>query len=244
MTEAELVKSIEDLRTEIDGLSHAVLGVRLDDFKKVILVQVQYVITEYYRQFLESNFERIDCISTCNHRKDCRGALNDIFQNISSSFMKDDFDTPLQELDRAESLISGLRSPCQNKQCSTMQLGMVHDIRALVIFAQTMCLKVSGNTPVPTQGPLQDIDEASKMMAPLSHPVRLRILQVLNTRERAFTDLSRDLDLRTGHLQFHLRPLLDEGYVSKVRNRGDYSITTRGKAALDMVSMFSRRLSI
>jgi len=50
--------------------------------------------------------------------------------------------------------------------------------------------------------------------------------------------------MRTGHLQFHLRPLLDEGYVSKLRNRGDYSLTPRGRAALDLLAVFSQRLSV
>ena len=89
-----------------------------------------------------------------------------------------------------------------------------------------------------------DLISISHMFAPLSHPARLQILQVLSLRDRAFTDLSRELDLRTGHLQFHMRPLLDEGYVSKLRNRGDYSITPRGRTALDLADMFSKRLTM
>jgi len=72
----------------------------------------------------------------------------------------------------------------------------------------------------------------------------LQILEDLSLRDRSFTDLSRELDMRTGHLQFHLRPLLDEGYVSKLRNRGDYSLTPRGRAALDLLAVFSQRLSV
>jgi len=245
-SEVELSKSITDLKAEINGLEKAILGVRYDDFKKIVLTQIQYVITEYYNEYLASNLDRIDCLSTCPHRKDCRKELDTIFQGISSSFMKDDFETPMMELDRADALISGLHSPCQSKECHELQLGMVRDVRALVNFVKKMHGRVSGTSEgsVSTAPTLPDPSSASQMLAPLSHPARLQILQVLSLRDRAFTDLSKDLDLRTGHLQFHLRPLLDEGYVSKQRNRGDYSITPRGRAAMDMVGMFSQRLSL
>lgn len=241
-----MARSIEELKAEISGLGQAVLGVRYEDFKKVVLTQIQYVITDYYQQFLTANLDRIDCVSTCPNRKDCRKELDNIFQGISASFLKDDFENPLLELDRAESLIDGLHSPCLNKDCHHLQLGMVRDVRALVLFAHKMFERVNGPSdglPRYKSTP-DDLGALSRMMAPLSHPARLQILQVLNARDRAFTDLSKDLDLRTGHLQFHLRPLLDEGYVSKQRNRGDYSITPRGRTALDLLGMFSQRLSL
>jgi len=212
----------------------------------VVLTQIQYIITDYYNDYLTSNLDRIDCLSTCPHRKDCRRELNNIFQGISASFLKDDFETPLQELDRAESLIAGLHSPCQSKDCHQLQLGMVRDVRALVMFVQRMSERVGGQNLEHTVGapPSADLASASHMFAPLAHPSRLQILQALSLRDRAFTDLSRELELRTGHLQFHMRPLLDEGYVSKLRNRGDYSITPRGRTALDLAEMFSKRLAM
>ncbi len=245
--QVELVQSIEKLKTEISGLEKAVLGVRYEDYKKVVLTQIQYVITDYYQHYLEANLDRIDCVSICPNRKDCRKELNTIFQGISARFLKDDFKTSMQELDRAESMIAGLHSPCQRKECRDLQLEMVRDVRALVDFIHRMFERMNGPSPEKLsihEAPLQDLNGAARMMTPLSHPSRLQILQVLSLRDRAFTDLSRDLELRTGHLQFHLRPLLDEGYVSKLRNRGDYSITPRGRSALDLVGMFSQRLSI
>ena len=242
-----MARSLEELRTEISGLGRAVLGVRYEDYKKVVLTQIQYIITDYYQDYLEKNMDRIDCVSACPNRKDCRKELNAIFQDISTSFLKDDFETPMQELDRVESLITGLHSPCQSKDCRNLQLSMVQDVRALVDFIRRMFERMDGHPPdrPNVQGaPMQDPEVMARMMASLSHPARLQILQVLSLRDRAFTDLSRDLDLRTGHLQFHLRPLLDEGYVNKQRNRGDYSITPRGRAALDLVGMFSQRLGL
>ncbi|HIH76003.1 MAG TPA: winged helix-turn-helix transcriptional regulator [Methanomassiliicoccales archaeon] len=245
-SDADLARSIEELKAEINGLERSILGVRYEDFKKVVLTQIQYIITGYYNEYLASNLERIDCVSTCPYRKDCRKGLNDIFQGISASFLRDDFETPLQELDRAETIISGLHSPCQSKDCHELQSGMVRDVRALVIFVQKLFERVGGQAKSPDEQKRSSVDptSTSRMIAPLSHPARLQILQALSLRDRAFTDLSKELELRTGHLQFHMRPLLDEGYVSKQKNRGEYSITARGRTALDLADMFSSRLTM
>jgi DNA-binding transcriptional ArsR family regulator len=246
-SEAEMARSLDQLKEEIGRLSHTVQNVRYEDFKKVVLTQVQYVMTEHYRGYLEANMERIDCLSSCPLRNECRKQLDSIFQGISSCFMRDDFPSAMEELDRAESLIGGLHSPCQSRECHDLQLGMVRDVRSLVSFMQRISERIGGPLPLgsaPVPEGSMDLGGISRMMAPLAHPARLQVLCALGAQDRTFTDLSRELDMRTGHLQFHLRPLLDEGYVSKQRNRGDYSITPRGRAALDLLSMFSQRLTL
>jgi DNA-binding transcriptional ArsR family regulator len=246
-SEADIARSLDLLKAEIGELGRTVLNVRYEDFKKVVLTQVQYVMTEHYESYLESNLDRIDCLSSCPKRKECRKELDSIFQGISSCFIKDDFQSAQDEIDRAEALIGGLHSPCQSRECHDLQLGMVRDVRSLVTFMQRMSDRIRGpmpNVTPPAGGAMMDPAEVSRMVSPLAHPARLQVLQALGLKDRTFTDLSRELDMRTGHLQFHLRPLLDEGYVSKQRNRGDYSITPRGRAALDLLGLFSQRLSI
>ncbi len=246
-SEADVARSLDQLKAEIDELNHTMLSVRYEDFKKVVLTQVQYVIADHYEDYLASNMDRIDCLSSCPHRKECRKELDAIFQGMSSCFLKDDYQTAMDEIDRVEALIGGLHSPCKNRECHDLQMAMVRDMRSLVTFMQRIHEKIRGpmtneerhvsNEPV-------DLGKVSRMITPLAHPARLQVLRALGIRNRTFTDLSRELDMRTGHLQFHLRPLLDEGYVSKQRNRGDYSITPRGRAALDLMGLFSQRLSI
>jgi len=246
-SEADVARSLDQLRADIDQLNQTMLSVRYEDFKKVVLTQVQYVMADHYENYLAANLERIDCLSSCPHRKECRKELDAIFQGLSSCFLKDDFQEAMDELDRVEAMIGGLHSPCKSRECHDLQIAMVRDVRSLVTFMQKVQEKIRG--PMPKEERLSanekfDLEKVSRMMTPLAHPARLQVLRALGIRDRTFTDLSRELDMRTGHLQFHLRPLLDEGYVSKQRNRGDYSITPRGRAALDMMGLFSQRLSI
>lgn len=244
--EVDVARSLDQLRAEMNELNRTVLSVRYEDFKKVVLTQVQYVMADHYEEYLAANMDRIDCLSSCPHRKDCRKELDAVFQGLSSCFLKDDYQAAMEELDRVEALIGGLHSPCKSRECHDLQMAMVRDVRSLVTFMQRIHEKIRG--PMTDQARQAsddkvDLEKVSRMMTPLAHPARLQVLRALGLRDRTFTDLSRELDLRTGHLQFHLRPLLDEGYVSKQRNRGDYSITPRGKAALDLLGLFSQRLS-
>lgn len=246
-SEADVTRSLDQLKTEIGELNRTLLSVRYEDFKKVVLAQVQYVMADHYANYISVNMERIDCLSSCPHRKECNNELDAIFQGLSSCFLKDDFSAAMDELDRVEALIGGLHSPCKSRECHDLQMDMVRDVRSLVTFMQRIHEKIGGpmaigEMHVPKEK--VDLEKVSRMMTPLAHPARLQVLHALSLRDRAFTDLSRELDMRTGHLQFHLRPLLDEGYVSKQRNRGDYSITPRGKAALDLLGLFSQRLSV
>jgi DNA-binding transcriptional ArsR family regulator len=246
-SESDVARSLDQLRAEIDELNRTMLSVRYEDFKKVVLTQVQYVMADHYLDYLATNMDRIDCLSSCPHRKDCRKELDAVFQGLSSCFLKDDYQAAMDELDRVEALIGGLHSPCKNRECHQLQMVMVREVRSLVTFMQRIHEKIRGpmvNEEQLTVNDTVDLGKVSRMMAPLAHPARLQVLQTLSLRERTFTDLSRELDMRTGHLQFHLRPLLDEGYVSKQRNRGDYAITPRGRAALDMLGLFSQRLTI
>lgn len=246
-SEADVARSLDQLRAEIDELNRTMLSVRYEDFKKVVLTQVQYVMADHYEHYLEVNMDRIDCLSSCPHRKECRKALDKTFQGLSSCFLKDDYQAAMDEVDRVEALIGGLHSPCQSRECHELQMAMVRDVRSLVTFMQRIHEKIRGpmaNDERNVTDETVDLEKVSRMMTPLAHPARLHVLRALGLRDRTFTDLSRELDMRTGHLQFHLRPLLDEGYVSKQRNRGDYSITPRGRAALDLLGLFSQRLSI
>jgi DNA-binding IclR family transcriptional regulator len=58
------------------------------------------------------------------------------------------------------------------------------------------------------------------------------VLTVLQRGERSLSEIGRAVELRTGHLQFHLRALIGAGYVEQDRRKHLYRITERGNLAL------------
>jgi DNA-binding HxlR family transcriptional regulator len=75
-------------------------------------------------------------------------------------------------------------------------------------------------------------EEICNLLAPLSHVIRLKILKNLEKGGKNYTQLERQIGVKSGHLQFHLNNLSQVGYVTKEKPQGRYLITIKGLKAL------------
>ena len=67
----------------------------------------------------------------------------------------------------------------------------------------------------------------------LKHPVRRKILRLLNVQHYSYTDLLNKLDLDTGHLNYHLENL---GELVTKTGEGKYRLSEYGKAAVKLMA--------
>jgi DNA-binding HxlR family transcriptional regulator len=75
--------------------------------------------------------------------------------------------------------------------------------------------------------------EADKEFDAVSHPIRIKILEMLADKPMSFAELKRKLDIRSsGKLDFHLKKL--DGLIT-IDENGKYVITKEGQAALQAV---------
>ncbi|HSV42093.1 MAG TPA: winged helix-turn-helix domain-containing protein, partial [Methanomassiliicoccales archaeon] len=79
-------------------------------------------------------------------------------------------------------------------------------------------------------------------LAPLSNATRLRVMALLYTSSRSFTEMGRELGMQKGHLQFHLRKLVGAGYVLIDRRTHQYTISEKGALAVDGLCRLLPRL--
>lgn len=79
-------------------------------------------------------------------------------------------------------------------------------------------------------------------LSSLSNPYRLSILKLLKINQRSFSELSEITGLRTGHLQFHLRTLMEKDLVKK-EGRGIYELNYKGSIALSHLADFEKSMS-
>ncbi|MDG6934805.1 MAG: winged helix-turn-helix transcriptional regulator [Nitrososphaerota archaeon] len=79
--------------------------------------------------------------------------------------------------------------------------------------------------------PFDDSDSSkSELFDALSHPIRVRILESLESGSKRFSDLKKATGIQSnGHLQFHLSKL--QGLVS-ITEDGNYSLTDDGREAI------------
>jgi len=73
------------------------------------------------------------------------------------------------------------------------------------------------------------------LLEPLANPVRLKILTSLYEGKKNFSKLSQVIELKGGHLIFHLKKLLDSRLIAQEDNKGDYIITQKGVDAIKKI---------
>lgn len=84
---------------------------------------------------------------------------------------------------------------------------------------------------------------AERFLAPLSNARRIELLKKLMAEDLSLAELSRSTGLQKGHLQFHLRALLDSRYIIHDRKSRLYSITAQGRTALEAVARLVAELT-
>ena len=82
--------------------------------------------------------------------------------------------------------------------------------------------------------PQEDADETySVIYAALKHPVRRRILRMLNDGELTYTQMLNKLDIDAGHLNYYLESL---GELVAKTPEGKYRLSEFGKAAVKLMA--------
>lgn len=75
---------------------------------------------------------------------------------------------------------------------------------------------------------------STELFEAISHPIRIKILELLAEKPLRFADLKRKLNLNSsGQLDFHLRKL---GSLITTDSQGNYILTREGYAALQAVT--------
>jgi predicted transcriptional regulator len=66
------------------------------------------------------------------------------------------------------------------------------------------------------------------VLEPLANSARLKILISTFEGKKSFSKIGQLTNLKGGHLLFHIKKLLDAGFIAQEDNKGDYIITEKG----------------
>jgi DNA-binding transcriptional ArsR family regulator len=145
-------------------------------------------------------------------------------------------DEALAVLDAIEKQLCGEVSPCLDDSCSNTAMETVEKVKMVLVIYQGLKerLEVTG-FDVPSQGSGNATctpEGIEAVLSPLSNKWRLRILWMLRESDRTLSEISKALDMRTGHMQFHINSLRDAGYILSDKRTRTYKITDKGERAL------------
>jgi DNA-binding transcriptional ArsR family regulator len=237
MTEEALIHELRCLRSDLDGLNERIVRLRYQDFKDVFVEQMRLALGQEGKRSFDSSIEGMKGSSNCELKKACLAKQEEVITSVIEKVERDDVEGAIAALDSLESLVCGEGSPCLDDYCSSSAVEGIGKVKAILSAYQGLRERLGSEAAMPGQiikrgdhAPSPEDMEA--VLSPLSNSWRLRILVMLREADHNLSDISKALDMRTGHLQFHIRKLKEAGYISSDRKRRTYSITLRGQRAL------------
>ncbi len=245
MTSQDMIEEIRSLRSEMGTLGDHMVRLRYADIKSAFLEQIRVAVGEEGRRTFRCDAPVLNAASQCELKAACLAKLEDVVDRASERFMRDDIAGAIGMLDGVEGLISGECSGCQDEDCSRSAKETVRRVKAVLQAYAGLTERLG---PAPDGGAAEapagviSPEQAARLLDPLANAWRIKVLTVLRRGERSLSELGRAVDLRTGHLQFHLRALIGAGYVEQDRRRHLYRMTDRGDLALRWTEDVVRRL--
>ncbi len=237
---------LDDINAEIKNLGKAMLKLRYDDIKLVFSEQMVKAVEDYSRSRLRPEAARPVSCAQCRMRDDCKDRLPAVVMEAAESLKEGRSEQAIEQLDELEALILSDRSPCQDPTCSRNALVVLGKARASVELFNA----ISERLAIPTPAPLPETTarpaphQAASVITTMAHPKRLEIMERLAQQDSSFSEIGRAVGLKTGHLQFHLRPLLENGLIENEGRGHAYRLTNKGAQALAGLSDMICRMSM
>jgi DNA-binding HxlR family transcriptional regulator len=248
MTNQEVLSEIRALKSDLNLFSDQMVRLRYEDLKSVFLEQMRMVIGDEGRRSFLDDASILSNSSSCDLKGECLQKLEETVDMATNSFMKDDLAGARDILDKAEFMIKGDVSSCQDKGCSKTAEEILHRLQVLLQIYEDLARRF-GTEGELKKGQNRDIrqstaDEMQSVLNPLANAWRIKVLAALRRGDHSLTELGRALELQTGHLQFHLRVLVEAGFVETDRRRHRYSLTERGALALSCAEEMVSKLGM
>ena len=127
-------------------------------------------------------------------------------------------DGAFQKLQEYEELTTRLMEimQCPDERCFQRAIKIVKDERNILELSQNILgLSDLNFKSIKSAMNTREIHERKLLdsLTPLANIQRLRIIKSVRKYSKTFTELEKDLNLKSGHLQFHLTTLLKSGYI-------------------------------
>jgi predicted transcriptional regulator len=240
MSEEDIVRRLELLRLEMDALGQEMKRSCRDKIRTNMDGVILEALSGSGRDKLEKDILRMKGATTCMNRDLCLDTVSKVASEAMASYVAGDIDGALDMIAAIEENIKGIASPCGDGGCSDDCLRLMDDVRERIALSERIRTAAEGR-PEPERQQVS-AQEVFNSLGPLSHPVRVEVLMILSDGDLSFTEIGRKVNLRTGHLQYHMKSLVDAGYVSRKVNRGPFSMTKQGSIALESAMEMARRL--
>ncbi len=246
MQDDEVRDQLEGLRNEVRALSNAFIDLRQEDVRRVFGDQIRPILVERIEKLVSKR--RKNEPREAGDQVEYKARLISLVDDAISIYGQSGKEKATRFLDDYESDWSNQRSSGNPPDSTSFVLVIIKELRGYfetsegILHRSEPSGRLIGPRVSIKKAELSPI-EVENTLGPLSNSWRIKVLMMLSKDTESLAGLSRALGLKKGHLQFHLRSLLDSGYIQYHRKSHLYSITAKGAIALDGVTRLVDRLA-
>lgn len=238
-----LSESLKELEENFTAYSERLLTVRMDDFKRAVIGEVNQALTDHGNELLSSAPARMEGFAFCMTRDQCRHHVESVIADSLMAFQKTGPEAAMEILGELRDKLTDSSTACTSKECSEYLLKVLTEAESAFSMASRIQSRMSRIATPPAEADILTDPYTMQAMAALSNPHRVSLMNFMRSGEKAFSEMTDHSGLKAGHLQFHLRNLMELGLMDKTNRRGTYTITAEGLAALDAMQEFGNRIS-
>ncbi|MEM3511195.1 MAG: winged helix-turn-helix domain-containing protein [Candidatus Jordarchaeales archaeon] len=230
----ELLRRVNTLQDFLLQLSTALEAANVKAVERELLSQIAVEIDEELSSF------RRERPSNCPLRDLCTRRVEKAAFRVLQTFAYKGADDALKELRGHVEAVGKHAEDCPSDGCLKSAVRIFKVLEELVEHSkQTVAFR---REIFRQWGNFDEIDEeeVADMLTSISNSMRIKILKILSKGRKNYVDIERMTGMRGGHLQFHLRNLIDTGYVTQEKPKGKYLITSKGLRVLKLMCELKR----
>ncbi len=223
----ELTQEVGNLKAELGRIESVILKERLSAVEEALS---QNRLMQYADLLNEEANEDIDKMlnDDCEKKTKCHEYFREQLAENLSIVKSRGSKEALADLDKRINQIGSQLEKAKGTQCESCQIKFQKKLKREKRAFQTIVLVEKTNGDNHNQKTIDVPFIVENLLEPLANPMRLNILISLFEGKKNFSKLSQIMELKGGHLIFHLKKLLDTKLIAQEDNKGDYIITSKG----------------
>ncbi|HTY74484.1 MAG TPA: winged helix-turn-helix domain-containing protein [Candidatus Nanoarchaeia archaeon] len=225
---AELKMEIKSLRADMNRVEETVLKERLRAVEDTLSQNHLLVYAGQRSQSLNQDVAML-LKEDCQNRDKClehyKSTIEENTQVIKQSGPK----VALADLDDRIAETELMVEKTKGQQCGNCFSNFDKKLkREKRVYQEIVLVKDVSNDKIVNSSSLDIPFLLQNLFEPLGNDSRLKILSSVYEGKKSFSELSKIVDLKAGHLAFHLKKLVNTKLIAQEASKGDYIITQKG----------------
>jgi predicted transcriptional regulator len=242
----DVKEQLDSLRNEIRNMGQVIHRIREDDVKWIYGEQIRSVLIERSHRFFKA--EKIDRkVEDEIEIEERERRMCDLIDHTVTTYQRVGRDKAIEVLDRTSSSLKS--EPGRDRLSGNDDFinSIIDQFKRYFEISMEMDEQLElGQKDAISPGPPAMEPPSSELvertLGPLSSSIRFELMLSLRKGEKGLTDMSREMGLKKGHLQFHIKKLREAGYISIEKRSHLYSLTPKGSVALTGAEELVRRV--